>query len=217
MLSHARVSLQLYTLHIGYICIRKITMMTEKKYETVEFETRDDWRKWLKKNHGKTDGIWLRMYKKDTGIKSVNYQSALEVALCFGWIDGQSNKYDEQSWIQKFTPRRARSMWSARNREIVQRLISEGKMMPAGLKEIEAAKADGRWDQAYDGSGTIKASEDFLKLLGKSKKAAAFFNTLNKANTYAIFWRLATAKKPETRERRLKVIMEMLKKGEKFH
>ena len=162
-------------------------------------------------------GIWLRFYKKGSGIVSLNYAAALDEALCFGWIDGQSKSLDENSYLQKFTPRRARSIWSKRNIEHVARLIEEGKMNPSGLKEAEAAKTDGRWQKAYDSPANMEIPEDFLRELSKDKKAFAFYKTLNKANTYAIVWRLQTAKKPDTREKRMKAILEMLSRGEKFH
>jgi uncharacterized protein YdeI (YjbR/CyaY-like superfamily) len=181
------------------------------------FESQKDWQRWLAKNYSKSNGIWLRFFKKDSGVKSIRYDEALDEALCYGWIDGQLKKYDEKSYIQKFTPRRPKSIWSKRNREHVARLISLGKMREAGLKEIEAAKADGRWEQAYDSPSAMKVPEDFMKELSKNKKAKMFFESLNKANTYAILWRLQTAKKPETREKRMKAILEMLKEGKKFH
>lgn len=142
---------------------------------------------------------------------------AIDEALCYGWIDGQAKKYDEKSWLNKFTPRRKASLWSKRNRENVERLISSGKMTGAGLKEVEAAKSDGRWDRAYDSPSTMEVPEDFLKELSKNKKAKQFFDTLNKANLYAITWRLQTAKKQETRDRWKKKILEMLKNEVKFH
>ncbi|MGH7491223.1 MAG: YdeI/OmpD-associated family protein [bacterium] len=181
------------------------------------FATPQKWREWLARNHATSDDLWLRIFKKDSGKKTVTHDEALDEALCFGWIDGQSNKYDEKSWLQKFTPRRPKSLWSKRNREHVARLIKEKRMQPAGLKEVEAAKEDGRWNQAYDSPKNIEVPADFLKELKKNKKAYAFFKTLSKANTYAIAWRLQTAQKPETRERRMKAMLEMLKKGEKLH
>lgn len=192
--------------------------MKKAEPKIVEFSSSAKWNAWLKKNHlSVEEGIWLRMFKKDSGVKSVTYDEALDVALCYGWIDGQKNKHDARSWVQKFTPRRARSIWSKRNVEHVERLIAEGKMTAAGLVQIEAAKADGRWTRAYDAAKDMKVPEDFLKELSKNKKAKAFFDTLNKANTYAIAWRLQTAKKPETRERRMNALLEMMKKGEKLH
>jgi uncharacterized protein YdeI (YjbR/CyaY-like superfamily) len=161
--------------------------------------------------------VWLRFYKKGSGITSLNYAQALDEALCYGWIDGQSKTSDEKSYLQKFTQRRARSIWSKRNIEHIARLTEEGKMKPSGLKAAEAAKADGRWDMAYDSPGNMSIPEDFLLELSRDKKAFAFFETLNKANTYAISWRLQTAKKPETREKRMKIILGMLSRGEKFH
>lgn len=192
--------------------------MKKVEPKVVEFSSQAKWNAWLKKNHVSVEkGVWLRLFKKDSGIKSVTYDEALDAALCYGWIDGQKNKHDAQSWVQKFTPRRARSIWSKRNIEHVERLIAEGKMTAAGLVQIEAAKADGRWARAYDAAKDMKVPEDFLKELSKNKKAKAFFDTLNKANTYAIAWRLQTAKKPETRERRMNALLEMMKKGEKLH
>jgi uncharacterized protein YdeI (YjbR/CyaY-like superfamily) len=186
-------------------------------YVVMSFETTDQWRKWLEKNHADSPGLWLRMYKKASGIKTITYLEALHEALCYGWIDGQVKPFDETSWIQKFTPRRKRSMWSKRNIGFAEQLIKDGKMTSAGLKEIEEAKADGRWEAAYDSPSNMTVPEDFLKELTKNKKAEEFFKTLNKSNTYAIAWRLQTAKKPETREKRMKQILEMMAKGEKFH
>jgi uncharacterized protein YdeI (YjbR/CyaY-like superfamily) len=185
--------------------------------EIVFFDTQPKWREWLEKNHTSKLGVWLKFYKKASGITSLNYDQALDEALCFGWIDGMAKRYDEESYLQRFTPRRPKSMWSKRNREHVARLIKEKKMTAAGLAQIDAAKKDGRWDSAYDSPSNMEIPKDFLERLSKNKKAKAFFETLNKTNTYAIFWRLQTAKKPETRERRMNAILEMLEKGEKLH
>ncbi len=185
--------------------------------EIIAFPTSAAFRSWLKKNGNNTEGIQMRLYKKNSGVKTITYDQALDEALCFGWIDGVKNSYDAESWLQKFTPRRKRSVWSKRNTEHVSRLIKEGKMTDAGQKEIEAAKADGRWERAYDSAGTMTVPEDFLTALKKHKKAFAFFQTLNKANLYAIAYRLQTAKKPETRERRMEVLLQMMKEGKKFH
>ncbi len=182
-----------------------------------EFKTQAAWEKWLEKNHDKSPGVWMRFYKKASGVKSMNYDQALDGALCYGWIDGQTNKYDDDSWVQRFTPRRARSIWSKRNVGHVDRLTKAGKMKAAGQEQIDAAKADGRWSVAYDSHSTMEIPEDFLKALAKNKKAKAFFESLNKANLYSIAFRLQTAKKPETREKRMKQILEMMKNGEKFH
>lgn len=181
------------------------------------FKTQADFEKWLSGNYTDQAGIWLQMYKKATGKPTVTYKEALDVALCFGWIDGQSKTYDAESYIQKFTPRRARSLWSVINKGHVARLIDEGRMREPGLKEIERAKADGRWDAAYEPASTMKVPEDFLDELNKNPAAMAFFNTLNKANTYAIAWNLATAKKPETREKRKQKFLDMMAAGQKIH
>jgi uncharacterized protein YdeI (YjbR/CyaY-like superfamily) len=181
------------------------------------FTSSKEWRKWLAEHHAQSNGVWLRFFKKDSGKKTVVYAEALEEALCYGWIDGQVNKYDAESYIQKFTPRRAKSTWSKRNTAIVERLVKEGKMETAGMQQVELAKADGRWQQAYDSPRNMKVPEDFLEQLSKNKKAKAFFDALNKANQYAIAWRLQTAKKPETREKRLKEILKMMREGKKFH
>jgi uncharacterized protein YdeI (YjbR/CyaY-like superfamily) len=183
----------------------------------VHFEKDEILNDWLEKNHLESSGIWLRIFKKNSGVLSVNYDQALDEALCFGWIDGQVKSYDEQSYIQKFTPRRTRSMWSKRNIEHIKRLENEGRMRPSGIKEAEAAKTDGRWDNSYDSPSNMTIPEDFLNELSKDPVTAGFFNNLNKTNKYAIAWRLQTAKKPETRAKRMKAIIEMLSKGKKFH
>ncbi len=183
----------------------------------ISFKSPKEWASWLAKNHAKSSGLWLRLFKKDSGVVTVTYAEALDEALCYGWIDGQLDKYDDKSWLRKFTPRRPKSVWSKRNIEHVKRLIDAGKMKPAGLEEVEAAKADGRWGRAYDSPSAMQIPEDFLNALSKDKKAQAFFETLNKANTYAIAWRLQTAQKPKTRAKRVQAILAMLKRGEKLH
>ena len=183
----------------------------------ITLKSQEEWELWLVDNHASSTGLWLRFFKKASGKKSLTYAEAVEEALCYGWIDGQSKSYDSESWLQKFTPRRARSIWSKINIQRIERLIEAGKMKPAGLQQVEAAKLDGRWERAYDSPSSATVPDDFLQELAKDEKARAFFETLNKANTYAIVWRLQTAKKPETREKRLKAILEMLAKGEKFH
>lgn len=182
----------------------------------LSFETQSEWEKWLAQNHGLTTGIWLRIFKKASKVKTIVYAEALEEALCYGWIDGQLKPYDEQSYLQRFTPRRPRSIWSKRNIENITRLEENGKLKPSGLKEIEAAKADGRWAAAYDSPSEMKIPDDFMTELSKNKEALTFFESLNKINKYAIGWRLQTAKKPETREKRMKQILEMMAKKEKL-
>ncbi|HYO45525.1 MAG TPA: YdeI/OmpD-associated family protein [Gemmatimonadota bacterium] len=181
------------------------------------FESKKRWEAWLAKNHAKSPGIWLRFFKKDSGVETVSHAEALDAALCYGWIDGQLAKHDERSWLRKFTPRRPKSIWSKRNIQHVKRLMEEGKMKPAGLEEVERAKSDGRWGKAYDSPSKMVVPEDFLEMLSKNKRARSFFETLNKANRYSIAWRFQTAKEPETRDKRMKAIIEMLAKGEKFH
>jgi len=192
------------------------TAVTKEK-EILTFKTSNAFEKWLAKNHNKATVIWLRFFKKDSGKASITYKEAVDEVLCYGWIDGQANKYDDESWIQKFTPRSAKSIWSKKNTENIERLTALGKMKPSGLAEVERAKADGRWAKAYDSPKEMQIPDDFMKELLKNKKAKAFFETLNKTNKYAIGWRLQTAKKPETKEKRIKTIIEMLLKGEKFH
>jgi uncharacterized protein YdeI (YjbR/CyaY-like superfamily) len=192
-------------------------MIKKNESEMMSFESPKAWARWLEANHDTPQGIWLRFFKKDSGIKTVSYAEALDEALCYGWIDGQVKKNDEKSWLQKFTPRRPKSMWSKRNTDHVARLTELGRMKPSGLQEVEAAKADGRWQKAYDSPGAMTVPEDFLQKLSKNVKSMAFYTTLNKANLYAIAWHLQTAKKPETREKRMKMILEMMKKGERFH
>ncbi len=185
--------------------------------QVLSFELPKTWEKWLEQNHAVSNGIWLRFYKKGSGIDTISYNEALDEALCFGWIDSQLKKYDESSYLQKFTPRRSKSMWSRRNIEHVGRLEKEGRMRPSGLKEAEAAKSDGRWERAYDSPGKMTIPDDFLNDLSKNKQAVSFFETLNKANKYSIVWRLQTAKNIEIREKRKKAILDMLEQGKKFH
>lgn len=192
-------------------------MATAKNGEEIKFFTTEkQFEAWLKKNQ-EAPGIWLQLYKKDSGVKSLDRSGALDVALCYGWIDGQANKHDDESYLHRFCPRRPKSLWSKINIDHVARLIKAGRMQPAGHKAIEEAKADGRWAAAYDPPSSSETPDDFMKLLKKNKAAYAFFKTLNKTNTFAINWRLQTAKKPETREKRMHAIIAKLEKEEKFH
>ena len=183
----------------------------------ISFETSRAFRTWLSKNRGDSPGIWLQIFKKDSGAESITYAEALDQALCFGWIDGQKKSRDGKSWLQKFTPRRSRSGWSKKNTEHAERLIKSGEMTPFGLSEINAAKEDGRWKAAYDSFGSAAPPADFVKELAKNKKANAFFKTLSKTNLYSIVYRLQTAKKPETRKKRMDAIIKMLEHGKTFH
>ena len=187
------------------------------EFEILAFPTQKLWEQWLAKNHAAAPGVWLRFFKKASGVATLNYPEALDGALCYGWIDGQVRKHDEKSYLQKFTPRRPRSLWSKINCEKIARLTAAGKMRAAGLKQVETARADGRWACAYDSPSKMTVPADFLKALAKNKTSLAFFKSLNKTNVYAIAWRLQTAIKPETRERRMKVILDMLARGKKFH
>lgn len=190
-------------------------MDTRSDLPILLFTDTAQWRQWLEENY-RSNGIWLRFFKKDRG-ESIHYDGALDEALCYGWIDSQVAKYDDNSYLQKFTPRRPRSIWSKRNIEHITRLTEAGRMMPSGIAEVEAAKADGRWQRAYDSSTTMETPKDFLEELAKHPKALAFFATLNKTNLYAINWRLQTAKTATTRERRMQTIIDMLDKETKFH
>lgn len=172
--------------------------------------------KWLAANLGEK-GLWLKIAKKESGIASVTYAEAVEVALCHGWIDGLKRSCDAQFFLQRFTPRRPRSLWSKINIAHVERLTVAGRMQPAGLREVEAAKADGRWQAAYAGAATMEVHAELAAALAKNRKAEAFFETLDKTNRYAVCWRVQTAKKPETRTARIEKLVAMLARGEKLH
>jgi uncharacterized protein YdeI (YjbR/CyaY-like superfamily) len=181
------------------------------------FKTPEAWSKWLAAHHAQADGVWLRFFKKDSGVATITHAQALDEALCWGWIDGQARPEGARSWLQRYTPRRARSAWSKRNRDHVARLEREGRMQPSGRAQVEAAKRDGRWSRAYDAPSDARPPEDFLRALRRNRKALAFFESLNRANVFAICYRLQTAKKPETRQRRLESILQMMKDGRSFH
>jgi len=172
---------------------------------------------WLEGNHESAEGVWLKIAKKGAPEPSVTYVEALDVALCFGWIDSQKRGLDETHFLQRFTPRRPRGRWSKINREKAEALIEAEKMRPAGLVQVEAAKADGRWEAAYEGQGSAKVPPDLQRDLDANPAAADFFATLDGANRYAILYRLDEAKKPETRQRRLRKFVAMLERGEKIH
>ncbi len=181
------------------------------------FATPKEWEEWLNAHHAEAKGLWLRLAKKNSGIVSVTYAEALDVALCYGWIDGQKKSYDDATFLQKFTPRGKKSIWSKINREKAETLIKARRMKPAGLKAIESAKQDGRWDAAYDSPSKATVPEDFQAALEQNPKAKAFFATLKSGNRYAILFRLQTAKKTETREKRIRQFIEMLERGETIH
>lgn len=188
-----------------------------KEQPVLLFANQKAWAAWLAKNHAGSAGVWLRIAKKGGGVKSVSYAEALETALCYGWIDGQKQIYDDSTWLQKFTPRGAKSIWSKINREKAEQLLASGKMKAAGRKAIERAKQDGRWDKAYESQRTASIPADLQAELDKHPRAAEFFATLNSVNRYAILFRIHTAKKAETRAQRIEKFIQMLEKHEKIH
>jgi uncharacterized protein YdeI (YjbR/CyaY-like superfamily) len=183
----------------------------------LHFATQRAFEAWLRKNHATSDGVWLLIAKAGAEEATVTYAQAVEVALCHGWIDGQKKALDAQHWMQRFTPRRARSLWSKANRARAEALVHSRRMQPEGQAEIDRAKADGRWDAAYDGARTAQVPAELKAALDAQPKAAAFFATLSAANRYAVLWRVQTAKKPETRARRIETLVAMLARGEKIH
>ncbi|HWX96346.1 MAG TPA: YdeI/OmpD-associated family protein [Solirubrobacteraceae bacterium] len=184
---------------------------------TLPFRSAVAWEQWLEDSHAACEGVWIKMAKKDAGIASVRYPEVLEIALCFGWIDGRREALDERHFLQRFTPRRRRSRWSRINRETAERLIAEGSMRPAGLAEVERARADGRWDAAYEGQRSITVPLDLQRELDARPQAKAFFEQLSSQNRYAILYRLQDAKRPETRTRRLAKFVAMLEARETIH
>lgn len=192
-------------------------MKTSTEQPIMLFESVQHWEAWLKDNHAKSTGVRLQIAKKGAKQPTVSYAEALDVALCYGWIDGQKGALDDQFFLQKFTPRRPKSIWSQVNTQKVTDLIAQGKMQPAGLKEIEAAKQDGRWEAAYASQSNAEVPEDFQVELDKNPEAKAFFATLNKANRYAFVFRIQTAKKAETRKARIEKFIVMLNNHEKLH
>ncbi len=181
------------------------------------FNSIQEWEEWLDQYHSESKGLWLRIYKKASRVESIDYAQALEVALCYGWIDSQKGSLDSQSWLQRFTPRRANSVWSKVNTKHIERLLKEGRMKPAGLQEVEKAKKDGRWDRAYSSPGNFVVPADLLQELDKRPQAKRFFETLNKKNVYAITQRLEWVKRPATRVRRMQEILAMLERGDKLY
>lgn len=174
------------------------------------------WETWLIAN-ATSKGLWLKIAKKDSGIATVTYDQALDVALCHGWIDGQKRGFDGDWFLQRFTPRRPKGLWSKINIGKVERLTDEGRMRPSGQREVDAAKADGRWDAAYDGARNMEVPPELAAALAKNRKARTFFETLDKTNRYSVCWRVQTAKKPETKARRVETLVAMLARGEKIH
>ncbi|MDX3456912.1 YdeI/OmpD-associated family protein [Streptomyces sp. ME02-8801-2C] len=185
--------------------------------ESIAFDSAEDFEAWLAENHDTPAGIWLKLRKKSPGVVTLDYAQALDVALCYGWIDGQKARLDDQWWLQRFTPRRPRSRWSKVNRDKVAALIEQGRMRPPGLAEIDRAKADGRWEAAYDSPKTAVVPDDLAAALTATPTAAAFFETLDRQNRYSILHRVQEAKRAETRARRIEKYVAMLAKGETLH
>lgn len=185
--------------------------------EIVSFESAEAFETWLGDQHATSAGIWLKLRKKGAGIVALDYAQALDVALCYGWIDGQKGKFDDQHWLQRFTPRKPNSKWSKINRDKVVALTEQGRMRPAGLAEVERAKTDGRWQAAYDGARTSSVPDDLVAALAANPAAAEFFETLDRQNRFAILYRIQDVKKPETRERRIEKYVAMLAEGKKLH
>ncbi|WP_211441032.1 YdeI/OmpD-associated family protein [Collimonas humicola] len=181
------------------------------------FDDRKAWAAWLKKNHGKSPGVWLRFAKKNAECRSISHPEALELALCYGWIDGQKKSDDIQYWLQRFTPRSARSIWSKINRDKALALIASGQMQPAGLQEVDRAKSDGRWEAAYDSARTSAIPDDLQEALDANPAARDFFATLDAQNRYAVLFRVQTAKKAETRAKRIAAFTQMLSERKKLH
>ena len=188
-----------------------------EELEIRPFASAEEWEEWLRERHETVPGVWIKFAKKASGLPTVTYLEALHAALRYGWIDGQARSLDDTHYLQRFTPRRARSIWSKRNREFATALIEAGEMEPAGLREVERAKADGRWDAAYDAPSTATVPEDLQTALDANPAAADFFAGLDGQNRYAILHRVQTAKKPETRARRIEKFVAMLAAGETIH
>jgi uncharacterized protein YdeI (YjbR/CyaY-like superfamily) len=183
----------------------------------ISFASPREWEDWLEQNHATSSGVWIKIAKKDAGIDSVRYPEVLESALCFGWIDARREALDDRYFLQRFTPRQRRSNWSRINRDKAERLIAAGRMRPAGLAEVERAKADGRWQAAYAGQKRIDVPDDLRRELEARPDAKAFFSQLSGRNRYAILYRLHDAKRPDTRARRLAQFVAMLEAGETIY
>jgi uncharacterized protein YdeI (YjbR/CyaY-like superfamily) len=192
-------------------------MAQNKELPVLSPRSQAAWESWLAAHHPTSTGVWLKIVKKGSGKRGLSYAEAVEVALCFGWIDGQANRFDDDFWVQRFTPRTPRSRWSKINRDKAEKLIGLGRMRSAGLAQVEKARADGRWEAAYDAPGSATVPDDLQQALQKNDKARAFFSTLDGANRYAILYRLQEAKKPDTRARRIEKYVAMLGQGRKIH
>jgi uncharacterized protein YdeI (YjbR/CyaY-like superfamily) len=192
-------------------------MATKQDLQILTFADQHAWEQWLEANHQASTGVWLKLAKKDAPAATVTYAEALEEAIRYGWIDAQKASLDESFWLQRFTPRGPRSKWSQINREKAERLIAENRMAPAGLAQVAAAKADGRWDAAYEPQSRAFIPEDFQRALDENPAANEFFATLKGANRYAVLYRIRDAKKPETRARRIAKYIAMLNDRKTIH
>lgn len=182
----------------------------------LEFRSAAEWERWLARNHTKSAGIWMKIPRKSSGVRSVSTSEAVDVALCYGWITGQARPYDKKSWLDRFVPRRPKSIWSKINTERVERLIAEGRMKPAGLRQVEEAKKDGRWQRAYLPPSRARLPDDFLRELNKNLRAESFFRTLGRSDAYSVIFRVENARNPEKRKEKIRQLVEMLARGEKF-
>jgi uncharacterized protein YdeI (YjbR/CyaY-like superfamily) len=201
-----------------FLEVRSITFVKHSdSLPIMSFETQQDWEAWLKENHAETKGIWLKIAKKEAPTSSVSYAEALDSALCFGWIDGQKAAFDDRYWLQKFTPRTAKSIWSKVNCAKAETLITQGRMQQAGLRQVELAKADGRWERAYESQSKITIPDDFQSELDKNPMAKDFFSTLDSANRYAFLFRIHAAKKSDTRAAKIQKFVAMLEQHQKLH
>ncbi|MFL5352197.1 YdeI/OmpD-associated family protein [Archangium sp.] len=196
---------------------KRLASSARKKEATVSFASAGDWSRWLATHHASSKGVWLKLAKKGAAGSALNYAEALDVALAWGWIDSQKQAHDDSAWLQRFTPRGPRSPWSKINRDKATALIAAGRMEAPGLAEVQRAQQDGRWDAAYDSARTSTVPEDLEAALAANTRAAAFFSTLDGANRYAILYRVQTAKKPETRARRIAEFVAMLARHETLH
>ena len=183
----------------------------------VSFEDTDAWDAWLTAHAADSPGLWLKIAKKGSAGRSISYSDALDVALCHGWIDGQKGRLDDEYWLQRFTPRKPGSKWSKINTERAAALIESGRMRPAGLREVERAQGDGRWEQAYESQSRVTVPEDLARALAANQRARAFFATLDSTNRYAILYRIGTAKRPETRAKRIDAFVAMHSEHKKIY
>jgi uncharacterized protein YdeI (YjbR/CyaY-like superfamily) len=192
-------------------------MPAKDKLPVVQFADAAVWERWLEQHAEDSDGVWLKIAKKATGLPTVTHAEALEAALCFGWIDGQRAGHDERFFLQRFTPRKARSKWSQINREKAQELIEQGRMRSPGMRQVQAAQADGRWEAAYEPQSRASVPDDLQRALDRNPQARAFFETLRGQNRYAVIYRVQDAKRPETRARRIATFVEMLGEGKTLY